>query len=194
MHKPEVSPRFWSKVDVRGDNECWEWQATKNTRGGYGCFKNKREDGKFHQGRAHRIALELHLGRFISSQTLVCHKCDNPPCCNPSHLYEGTFANNMQDSYDRNRRKITVPSSIGSGNGNAALLNDDIKTITDMIIDGFNNKEIAEQFDVSHSMISLIRLKKSWTHLKCVQDLPNGKYTSLHRKRSSTGQSVTFRK
>ena len=85
--------RFWSKVDIRGPDECWLWQGARHP-DGYG-----RVGGQ----QAHRVALSLDLGRPIREGMCVLHSCDNRPCVNPMHLREGTNAENVQDRVRRNR-------------------------------------------------------------------------------------------
>jgi HNH endonuclease len=83
--------RFWGKIAVAGDDECWPWRGALDP-GGYGAFKlNGRKQN------AHRIALELRIGRPISPGMLVCHTCNVRACCNPAHLYEGTSKQNVED-------------------------------------------------------------------------------------------------
>lgn len=97
-----VRERFWSKVKVRGDDECWEWQ--RGTIKGYGVFRlNDRKTA----ARAHRVSYRMEVGPIPDSKQ-VNHHCDNPGCVNPNHLYLGTQSDNARDSYARNRRgKLT---------------------------------------------------------------------------------------
>lgn len=87
---------FWEKVNIRGAEECWEWHAGRN-RYGYGNFKCK---GKTIS--AHRLAWSLTHGE-IPPGLCVCHKCDNPPCCNPAHLFLETSKGNTRDSVSKGR-------------------------------------------------------------------------------------------
>ncbi len=90
--------RFWSKVDIRGPDECWPWTAGLFD-DGYGKFKM---GGK--SCRAHRLALGFWLGLPLASNVLSLHTCDRRPCCNVFHLYPGTQLNNVRDMDRRNRR------------------------------------------------------------------------------------------
>lgn len=82
--KPELGP-------------CWPWQGATNG-DGYGIIRGEPADGK--NGPlllVHRVALSLALGRPIREGMFANHKCDNPPCCRPRHLYEGTLQENIDD-------------------------------------------------------------------------------------------------
>ena len=80
--------RFWSKVDRRGPNECWEWMRGKD-KDGYGAFSVG-----FCSQRSHRISFLIFNGT-ISPELEVCHHCDNPGCCNPVHLSKEALRTTM---------------------------------------------------------------------------------------------------
>ncbi len=97
LNKRDAAERFWEKVDKRGPNDCWDWLAASRTPAGYGVF---RENGRNHI--ASRYAYTLHYGP-ISAQNYVLHSCDNPLCCNPAHLRQGTQLDNVHDAIERRR-------------------------------------------------------------------------------------------
>lgn len=89
--------RFWSKVDKRGPEDCWEWRGHIGSNG----------YGRFHAGTsdvpAHRFALAVAADIEPDPEKVVMHLCDNPPCVNPSHLREGTYSENARDAIAKGR-------------------------------------------------------------------------------------------
>jgi hypothetical protein len=106
--------RFWSCVNKQSKNHCWEWTSYTGA-GGYGHFYI---DNK--QLPAHRISWMIHNGDIPQTDTngnriCVCHKCDNPICVNPDHLFLGTDLDNIKDRDSKGRRTPFRP--IGQKNG-----------------------------------------------------------------------------
>jgi len=145
---------FWAKVQIGAPDECWPWTGSR--RGGgtnrYGRF------GK--EGLAHRIALEHKIGRSLSDGMIACHTCDNPICCNPNHLYEGTRSQNAHDAFKRGQ--WTPGDQKGSANGNSRLSEADVRAIRKRIENGETNVAIARSYPVTHATISNIRRGKFW--------------------------------
>lgn len=149
--------QFWSKVDRSGgDSSCWPWMGRK--RGG-----RRREYGGFSHGggtwQAHRLAYELHHKVSLAGM-IARHSCDNPICCNPRHIVPGTIADNMQDAIERGLLRPADQS--GERNGNAKLTASDVDMIRRRIARGETNTAIAQDFPVTHAMISKIRVGKFW--------------------------------
>jgi hypothetical protein len=117
--------KFWQKVDRRGPDECWPWQGGVDEKG-YGhviLYPRTTKAGRKHT-RAHRYAWTLTHGE-IPDGVLICHRCDNPPCCNPNHLFPGTGSDNMQDMWQKKRHSDLQ----GEKNGRARLTWEDVLEI-----------------------------------------------------------------
>ena len=91
--------RFWLKIPSRPILPCWRWSSYKD-KDGYG--KIVRDGGANGDVGAHRVSWEIHFGD-IPEGLYVCHKCDNPECCNPTHLFLGTALDNSRDRERKGR-------------------------------------------------------------------------------------------
>lgn len=92
-----ISERFWKKVDIKGENDCWNWMGA--TSYGYGQFGIN-----YKLIRSHRISYMLSNGE-IPDNFVICHSCDNKKCCNPKHLFLGTQSENILDAVNKGRWK-----------------------------------------------------------------------------------------
>lgn len=163
--------RFWSKVDRSGgENACWTWTSSRHG-GGYGLFAVDNVTR-----RAHRIAWALANGH-VPDGIFVCHRCDNPPCVNPSHLFLGTPADNCHDMDTKGRRALFLgdnngmrrhPEKIsrGEAHGHAALTEADVVEIFRMyVVDGATKAAIGREFGVSRSAVYRIIDRRNWAHV-----------------------------
>jgi hypothetical protein len=108
---------------------------------------------------AHRMAWELTHGP-IPPGLFVCHHCDNPPCCNPVHLFLGTNADNVDDKVKKYRQ------AVGENHGRAKLTNSDVVEIKRLSSkDKLEPHLIAPRFRVSVWQVSRIVNKRAWKHL-----------------------------
>jgi hypothetical protein len=148
---------FWQKVDRRSDDECWNWIGSTHYRWGYGSFR----DGKRKFIAAHRYSWKLVHGD-IPKGMCICHKCDNPKCVNPNHLFMGTVADNNLDKKLKGRQ----PPVIGEKNPKARLKEDDIREIRNLHNIGYSGASIGRMYGVVKEEIYGIIKGKRWSHVK----------------------------
>ena len=148
--------RFWSKVNMRGPDECWPWIASKtHGGGGYGRFKIT----SYTSVHSNRVAWTLHHGRD-PGDLIIRHSCDNPPCCNPAHLEIGTHADNTRDKIERGRWR--GGRNDGVNNPRAKIDETHLEQIVAGLKLGLNNKQIAEGLPIGHATVSRIRVGLAW--------------------------------
>jgi len=153
--KPVVNwrERLWRHISPEPMSGCWLWTASE-TQFGYGQINYKRRPE-----RAYRLAWLLYRGE-IPRGALVCHKCDNPPCCNPDHLFLGTH----QDNCDDRERKGRSRPPLGERHAHARLTAADVLRIRALA--GTRTLEsLAEEYGVWNSTIYRAQSGKIWKHL-----------------------------
>lgn len=153
-HWPLAIERFFCGIDDPGnDDECWPWMRVRD-KDGYGLFV---VDGR--HVRTHRYSYEIHSGPIPEGQD-VLHSCDNPPCCNPNHLWLGTDADNAADSMRKGRR------ACGSRHGRAKLTEAQVIELrARYAAGGVVQRELAEDYDISHALVSFITTRRRWRHV-----------------------------
>jgi hypothetical protein len=143
--------RFWSKVDVRGPDDCWEWQAAK-TKAGYGWFWAPQKRTSMN---AHRVAFFIH--RRYWAKGYVLHSCDNRLCVNPAHLRDGTQADNMRDMFDRGRKNHK-----GKANPSAKLTPEIVDELRRNPLKGQAVLDLAKDLGVSFTTIYNVQKGRTW--------------------------------
>lgn len=160
--------RFWSKVNKT--DHCWEWTASLS-RTGYGTFTvTDRDTGLSGRSRyksklAHRVSWEIEYGP-VPDGMCICHRCDNPRCVRPDHLFVGDNLANMADKKAKGRGRgdfrFRRPPS-GERAGSAKLTNTEAAEIRDLYASGlFKQSEIAAAYGVTTTRISFIVNNKSY--------------------------------
>lgn len=141
--------RFWARIIEREEDECWEWPGARNT-AGYGTYRIG--DGKYMN--THRFAYITRIGP-LSSEECALHTCDNPPCCNPNHLFKGSRKDNAIDRVAKGRGNFV--NGISHTNNRSGLSERDWDEIYERHINGgVPQKELAREFGVSQGTISNI--------------------------------------
>jgi HNH endonuclease len=171
LNKQETNPlsdyrtvRFWKKVQIGQPHECWPWLGTKlMSQGGrpaygYVWFNQKSRT-------AHSVAWEVANGRKVPDRLHVCHHCDNPPCCNPSHLFAGTGKDNMQDMVAKGRHYIPTesPKTRGRKHWKCKLTDEQVREIRSRSNEP--RKRLAMEFQTSARYISSIICRQKWSWL-----------------------------
>ena len=156
--------RFWSKVDIRNTDGCWNWIASKNKKG-YGEFYLKNVPHL----HAHQISWMIVRGN-ISNGMCVLHKCDNPSCVNPTHLFLGTNQDNVNDKMTKGRWKSKFlygknHPQHGTNSKFNKLSDSDVLKIRELKAQGNTLRGLAKQFGVSHGVINNIIQKRKWSWL-----------------------------
>ena len=148
--KQKYIDRFHTKY-IKQKNGCWNWIAGTRDKG-YGVF---------YAGKtitAHRFSYLIHKGD--PKALFVCHRCDNPSCVNPDHLWLGTHQDNMDDMFQKNRQRYIAHP--GSNNGRAILTEKDVLEIRTSTQ---SNETLAKIYNMSKQTISDIKRRRTWKHV-----------------------------
>jgi|LakMenE18May11ns_1017448.scaffolds.fasta_scaffold9576639_1 hypothetical protein len=177
---------FWKKVNKSGPipdpaiygniGNCWLWTGCIAT-GGYGKFWHggKRKNGGKHYP-THRLSLFFLNGK-LNPELFVLHSCDNPPCCNPLHLREGTKKQNYADAKSKGRNTCGAKSRLrknpwlvrGEENNNSKLITTDVLEIIKLgdASKGkplMSQRKIAKLFKITQSHVGRIIRRESWKY------------------------------
>lgn len=145
----EFAEKFWARVDQSGDG-CWPWTAGRFDSGAGAVWV----DGKAR--KAHRIAWILTNGP-LADRELICHKCDNPVCCRPDHLFVGSHRDNTQDMLRKGR---------GNRDGKRHLTPEQVMAIRDKYAaGGVTLKSLGDEYGVSFVAIHLAVTRKTWADI-----------------------------
>lgn len=151
LYKPTPMERFMRFVQK--SETCWLWTGAKCNSFGHGRFDNSS---------AHRASWKLFRGP-IPFGLHVLHRCDNPPCVNPNHLFVGTARDNILDCIAKGRRRNNAPK--GENHSDAILTESQVLEIRKLRALGFNNPQLAEKYGVSRENISAIATRRTWKHI-----------------------------
>lgn len=161
-HAPECSGTcaFWMKVEKSA--ECWTWRGTLAAYG-YG-----RTTWMGRQTGTHRVSWEIHHGA-IPDGLSVLHRCDNPPCVNPAHLFLGTQTDNMRDMTSKSRHAHQAhPETYPKGvrHWKARLTEEMVLSIRRRHARGETFADIAREVGISRATVSQAGRGQTWAHIK----------------------------
>lgn len=163
----DYTEKFLKRVDTNaGPEGCWPWTGHRST-GGYGRVGAKGFGLDRWYELAHRLSYILFVGA-IPDGKYVCHRCDNPPCVNPRHLFIGDGKINSSDRAEKGRNA----NRKGSRNTHAKLTEGMVRYILESPHSG---RTVAARWGIAESTVSQIRSRKLWPHVKCTQpvrDIP----------------------
>lgn len=145
--------RFHTKY-TKQSNGCWEWKAARD-RDGYGLYHIDKK-----QIQAHRF--HFIVNGFDIKGKHVCHKCDNPSCVNPKHLFVGTAKDNNADKVAKGRQ------SIGMAHGRSKLTDNDVREIRKAFLNPYYGlkAKLSRQYKISYPCLDRIQKNTAWTHIK----------------------------
>lgn len=174
--------RFWAKVDKSaGPDGCWPWTGGRLPFG-YGIFQMGTGPKK-----AHRVSWAMAHGS-VPEDLLVLHRCDNPPCVNPDHLFLGTHADNASDKMKKGRHTPCPgdrngmrkhPENAARGDRHGRYLHPEMtargeqhgqaklteKEVRQILASTGRDSDIAERFNVSRTTVARIRSRRLWRHV-----------------------------
>lgn len=164
--------KYWFWDHVNKSETCWEWQG-HCSKGGYGVVSFS---GK--QILAHRASYEMNFGP-IPTGHFVCHRCDNPKCVRPDHLFLGAPVDNVRDMLSKGRNKCNPPMGQdhwarknpekvrrGSANNKAKLTEKQVAEIREKYASGkYTQTQLSGEYQISQQVISKVINKKLWSHV-----------------------------
>ncbi len=163
--------RFWANIQTT--ESCWIWVGTRACRG-YGAISIDRK-----RWRAHRLSWAIHNGT-IPDGLYICHRCDNPPCVNPEHLFAGTQKDNIADCVrkgrfsrsigertrnNRRRRGFHRTKAIGHDHYNSKLTLENVLEIRSTPPKWGEQSRLARKFGVTKSSIRDVLSRRCWGHV-----------------------------
>lgn len=159
--RKKLHDRMMRKIVINAATGCWEWQgATTGKDGtGYGMVSTNLYSTRL----AHRIMYEYVTQQELGDN-LACHKCDNRRCCNPDHIFPGTFRDNQLDAMEKGR-DIPPPRMPGESHPSHRLTEETVREIRRLHALGLGKVAIGKQLGLKPGTVSNIIHKQRWKHV-----------------------------
>ncbi len=169
---PELSPTeidtFWKSIKVLGENDCWPWIGSPSGKG-----RPKKLSGIHHRAsiRPGLSIIGSRLAYFLANKVdpgkfLVCHSCDNPPCCNPAHLFLGDHSVNAKDAVAKGIWSSKPPIHYGESNPAAKMTEVTVREMREIYENGdASHPFLARKYGISTSAAWHIVTRKTWKHV-----------------------------
>lgn len=160
--------KLLSNIKIVESTGCWEWQGGRD-KPPLKPYGNLYTGGSECVIKAHRFSFALFKGE-IPKGVLVLHKCDNPPCCNPAHLFLGSHKENTQDMFNKGRQHVRAgvkrPDMAGTNSRNAKLNDESVRKMRSMYVPHvFGCHRIAKLFGVTKATAMKAIRGESWSHV-----------------------------
>lgn len=147
--KPKTLEDIWAQVEKK-ESGCWEWTGYKS-RHGYGL---KWWNGK--RWLSHRLLFHL-MGHKLTREVFICHHCDNPPCCNPDHLFIGDIRSNTRDKVNKGRQ------AKGERVGTVKLTEVQVEDIRKRYYEGgVTQEDLGKEYGISQVRVGMIVRNEGW--------------------------------
>lgn len=147
--------RFLKRVIVKNNDECWEWTGSRNQKEWHGQWRNKAGEIEL----THRASWRLFKSE-IPGGLCVLHRCDNPICVNPTHLFLGTQSDNSNDMWQKGRARPAT--SLGEKHGMSKL---NVNAVLEIRSSQLSGVELAKKFGITPTTVCDVRKRRIWKHV-----------------------------
>lgn len=161
-----IGDRFWQYVDRKAGDGCWVWTGDHH-RMGYGRIWERTPEGRQRIRRAHHVSFEMMVGPIPPGMN-VLHRCDNPPCVRPDHLFLGTHLDNMRDMVAKGRRRGGMRRGHrlpGARNARRKLTAKQVVAIRHRAASGERILDLAREHGFTYTGLKAVVDRKTWRYV-----------------------------